>query len=236
MKVKEMRKLPGKAGVATLEWFLRDDRLPSIKGSVIRLPEMRDDAYFYPLKDGEQFLFWLGDFDLNEPDRFDHVYFGGTDETPFLVSLKPQALLSFLNGGEASFFEVLRPWIIQRLQLIWGKDKTRRQGNIFAYPMPYDWDKLVKKWNDNITGSMCSLDRDCNGRELFGTSHQFLGKLYQGDFWLDGIGRFFANRERPLTDGTYPIILGEGVIKTADHKELELKGLHLIAQAALLIS
>lgn len=244
MKVTEMKRFPRQAGVAVLRWFPENDRLPSRNGKVIRLPKKRTDADFYPLKGGEQFLFKLGNFDLNEPGMFDYIHFGGTDEVPFLASLKPQALLSYLNGGEHAFFEVLKPSIIQRLELIWGKNKTQRQGDIFAYPMPYDWDELFKRWQSNITGNSFGITReyisglcdDSDGTALFDTRHKLSGEIYEGEFWLDGVGRFCADNSRPLTDERCPIVLGEGTVEAEDHKELALKGLHLIAQAALHIN
>ncbi len=229
MRVAEIKKLPKQAGVATLEWFRENDRLPSRNGRNIRL-RRRAEAEFYPLQNGEQFLYRL------YPDNpKDYVWFGGTDQAPFLTTLKPAAFLALASGGEKAFYEALKPPIIARAELFWGADKTRRQGDIFTYPIPKGWDVILAEWVNNITTRTYKLQQNWNrrGTEVLNTRHTLSGMLFQGDFWLDGIGRLYADNH-PLADFYPRMVLGEGHLNAPDHTQLDLKGPHIIAQAHLL--
>lgn len=241
MNVGEMTKLPRRAGAAKLKWFTRTDRLPSREGATIRLPRRRGKAEFYTLKGGRQFLYSMGDVDPTKPDPgpIDWVYFGGTDEAPFFTSLRPQGLLAFQNGGERAFFEALKPSLLRRLEPIYGEDKTLRQGDLYAFPMPYGWDHLFNRWQGNSSGSCFQITRRYGSRSqggvrLFGTRHRLSGRVFEGEFWIDGIGRLHANSNGPITEDSPTVVLADGDLGGPDHRDLSLKGLHVIMRAPLL--
>ena len=92
--------LPQKAGIAVLNW---KGSVASRDGKTITLPTHDDEIQFFPLLDGMQFL-------LQVPSirQITRVFFGGTDEQPFLVEMDSEVITS-LRGGEESFFNEIKP-------------------------------------------------------------------------------------------------------------------------------
>jgi len=97
----------------------------------------------YKLDDGfRQFLFHIPSRDSYSGGS---VWFGGTDEAPFLVQMQPQVLRLFKDG---SFYQSLVPKLIQRICENAGTE-YRRQGDIFAAPIGMSLDKFesdVRSW------------------------------------------------------------------------------------------
>ena len=161
-------------------------------------------------------------------------YFGGTDNsperTPFLTEIDGRKLLTFSNKGEEEFYDSFIPKEIEffsrhpgnhfQKQLFGTKELQkypniiRRQGDIFAVPVPYEWEEikiLIKiigeclEHDDNY-----ELKQGVNNQRLFSTRHTF-----KGDCIL--MGRFFV---------------GKGVISAPDHHPLVLEDrIHLVMRA-----
>lgn len=235
-KTADTRQTPRKAGCTTIIWG-KGPHFPHMKeGGKIWLPRTADRT-LHLLKGGEQFLF--------APHANNNgVYFGGTDEGPFLTELTKEALLAYRNGGEEAFNCVLKPSIIQTLEAIHGAGKTIRQGDIFAYPMPYDRDELWKRWNNNCLTSQFKFDHvPCRGKiDLFGTRHSIQsaantsGQIYEGEFWLDGMGEFCSHNTTPLTTPRSPIVLAQGELVGEGHRPVDLPGLCLLSQVMFLVN
>lgn len=240
MELLKMEALPKRAGVVTLNISSRVTR-PNRQEAVVNVP-LRRGVAFFPLKGGKQFLLRIRENHFGScrhcgqpiPTGEAAVCFGGTDQrTPFLVDLAPKAFEPFRKGGEEVFFEALKPWMIRALEEKYGAENTRRQGDIFAYPLPWSWEELgrrhlssestswVTRRRRRVTGSF-QITRG-QGR-LFDTRHVFTGD--QADIWTTAI--FKEAEFRGWSE------LGEGRIEAPDHDPLILKGPHLLAQTALL--
>lgn len=205
MKLFEIGELPKKAGVAKLK-FNNNGTTPEIpyrRGSTIKLPGNSEVEYF-SLMDGVQFL--LRSTDKNKKPLF---WFGGTDEQPFLVRLRQEPFLSFMNRGEEGLFNDLKPHVIKKLEkeLKWS---TKRQGDIFAIKLPYTWDDLKRN-------SLIFSDRAVEAVEqkkinVFDTRHNLNGLISRVSFYSS---KYF---------------IGEGVLSAPDHAPLKIEGPHLLAQ------
>lgn len=197
-----------KAGTANV--YLVDCKsVPRRKGADIFLPR-NPYSDFFPLKGGEQFLYTFRDIPVS---RVPTIYFGGTDENPFLVRLHGGPLEAYEKGGEDAFFDFLKPREIrrleQRLHVI-----AKRQGDIFAMPLPFDWPDVdlitaVVRGYPSIQGP---AEDDVSIRHLFDTRHT-----------MDGLAS--------TLDPSRTRILGQGIITAPDHAPLVLDGIHLIVQA-----
>src|SRR3989344_1788811 len=96
-------KLPKTAGDAVLKWD-EDCKTPSRKDEVITLPAGHSVEMF-SLLDGAQFLL----------DVDSRVFFGGTDERPFLVELDNRIMKHF-GGDELQLFNALKPGPVKILE------------------------------------------------------------------------------------------------------------------------
>src|SRR3989344_1796920 len=154
---------------------------------------------FYPLLKGEQFLFTSPSSGTERA-----LFFGGMDESPFLVELEFDALEGLFEG-ERGFFEGLKPQIIRHWEKSLGV-KAKRQGDFFAIS-----DRQPKSWKEFFQIHKSSkLELEVvEKRSLAGTRHQFSGLAA----WNEGC------------------FIGEGTIEAPDHAPLLLKGPHLIRQA-----
>src|SRR3989344_5355665 len=106
MKLFEMKGFPEEAGLAELE-FTQEVEIPKREKELISLPANPQNEFF-SLKEGAQFLFRcavLNNSDRYSPKKESALYFGGTDERPFLVRSVPEAFPYFVLGGEAGFYE-----------------------------------------------------------------------------------------------------------------------------------
>src|SRR4051812_36171399 len=117
MRLFEIAKFPSKAGKVELK--LADVIVPKRDEAEILIPNMRYDVEFFRLKRGQQFM-------LTMPDHghAQRVYFGGTDEQPFLTTLTPEAFEAFAAGGEEGFFDSLKPPVIKAHETALGTERT----------------------------------------------------------------------------------------------------------------
>lgn len=211
MRIAEMDTLPKTAGVAKLR-FLPPNEMPQ-RSLALRDKDIiyldREDSRFYPLKNGEQFLFTTTD---GRDNRF--LYFGGTDENPFLVELHMSAF-EYVLDGEGAFFEQLKPEFIRETEAKF-KVKTKRQGDIFAI-RPYP--KLNDLLQNNAKGHNKAEVSVVEKASLFGTRHQFTGLF---GLVKDARGSVLAE-------------FGEGLLEAPDHEPLKLEGPHLFRQALYIV-
>lgn len=192
---------PKKAGVAELH-FDSKTATPQRDGTHLTLPLVRD-AEFFALKGGEQFVADFGSQFGYQGTRF---WFGGTDEGPFLVGLQEKPVKRLLEDGEDGFFDALKPNLVKRLEREL-KVTTRRQGDIFAVPLPWSWHE-VNALSLCLTGKIVAASPfRVKQIPVLDTRHRLTGKALQ----------------------TLPI--ATGVLSAPDHKPLRLSGLHWFAQA-----
>jgi len=215
--------LPDRAGLAQIRY--EDIKQPKRKNENITLPSRGWDLYWLS---SDQFLCSkvkavLGGYQEKLEKR--QTWFGGTDENPFLVQL---AEFSGKEGydDEKSWLDVwkqevfytsIKPDIITQFENIYGKKRTKRQGDIFAYPLPeQDWDKITclmkcMKFDIDV---MMNWVSDHHNKQLYGTRH-----ILYGDFMEGGVN-----------------IIGKGKIIAPDHKPLVLTEICVLAQTKYLHS
>lgn len=223
MRLRELSSLPSQAGSAELNWN-KDAVEPYRNGKRIDLPFKPKIVEFFPLKQGEQFLFaYDSPVGLNRGQRNSQVFFGGTDEQPFFVRLQPKALENYLEGGEEAFFKSLKPDPITKLEEITGVS-TRRQGDIFALPLNVDWSDFGL-FHFMLRGEVAE-PRHRDGFSVFGTRHVLNGLIAENGFSIThGLGTPGRNS-----------LLAEGTIQAPDHESQKLHGVHLLLQAELLFA
>jgi len=163
----------------------------------------------FPLKpDFEQFLL------LRKPPSGRYwndgqAWFGGTDEAPFLVQMNP-AVYRWAEQPDG-FYGCLIPPIMLALTRKWGGN-YRRQGDIFAFPLPFSW-QHVKEVGDFTRANGMPFE-EVNCEHVFGTRH-----ILQGSWG------------RVMVAGKVAIV-AEGTITAPDHSPMELKGPHVLDQTA----
>lgn len=213
MKLFEMKELPQKAGMALLKFQQYADT-PHRSDSTIVLPN-NPEHEFFPLKQGAQFLFRQNSTDYNDKTTSKY-WFGGTEHSPFLVSLTKKPFEAFQEGGEAAFFDSLKPEVIKKCEELFGGGNYLRQGDIFAIPLPYTWQEL-NKISTLSSGQVCQGSQTTN-EKLFGTRHVFAGICTK--FSVLGKNHF----------------IGTGTLAAPDHPPLILDhGIFLFAQAQGLV-
>ncbi len=172
-------------------------------GKTIFLEE-NEDMRFYQLLSGRQFLYTAND---NGGSR--HMFFGGTDENPFLVELELSAM-EWLVTGEEAFFEGLKPLIVKKFEQIWAT-KAKRQGDFLAVTpkRSKEWGSFLRKHLGKNEAKMSIVEKE----RLRNTRHTFQGLVAR-------VGDLF---------------IGEGIIEAPDHGPLKLIGPHIIEQAVHLL-
>ena len=173
--------------------------LPRRQSRTIVLPDEPDTKFYWVMND-KQFLFTSGE----ENNR--KLFFGGMDESPFLVELNFSMIENLIDGSEA-FFQALKPKRVKNWEEAL-KTKAKRQGDFFAIPFfKTDWGAFLKQH----LGKKGSVEmRIADEMPLNGTRHRLNGLVAIGEGNL---------------------VLGDGVINAPDHEPLLLDGPHLIEQA-----
>ncbi len=213
--------LPSKAGKTKIH-FLDADTHPTRNDEDISLP-LSKNAQFYPIALGTQFLF-------TNPRRYDEndVFFGGTDEEPFLVQLNSSILQvlkkeEFFKGNERALYNALKPKSIADREIALQKE-CGRQGDIFFIPSGFSFEELERMltafypdkygFDEDGVGGYTEA-KTGNAMSVFGTRHELHGTA----LILSGIGLF-----------------GEGFLKAPDHAERTLLDVHFMAQTAYLFN
>lgn len=213
VKLSDMKDRPKKAGKVIFKFSGRED-LPCRKGRTIILSD-RPINKFVELKNGKQFLF------VNKHKRTNHVtyWFGGTDVHPFLVQIVYDAFEAYKKKDEKGFYKYLKPKIIRRLEKMFGKKNTKRQGCIWAYPLPVGWKIMMLL---NKAALLCDFVRtplDSNKLKklikVFDTRHKIKGLYWEA---------------RKSSRYAFPVALAKGVLKARAQKPIELKKVHVLAQ------
>ncbi len=207
MKLFEIPRKPQLAGRAKLKFASRRDAA-RIRDT-IHMPD-HPEVEMFDLKKGDQFLARVGSF-IGTEDRQNHIYFGGTDENPFLVRLKEDAMRPFMEGGEEAFFDALKPGSVKQIEKTFGV-KARRQGDFFFVPLLMPWEE-IDRLSLLFIGKGCDVEQ-VSKTQLVNTRHRITGKL-------DMIHIVTAPNMH----------VGEGIVTAPDHAPVELKGPHAIVQA-----
>jgi hypothetical protein len=209
--------LPSKAGKTHIN-FVPEGSIagPTRVKEDIALP-LTKNTEFHPLAHGAQFLFVQNSRDnYNRIERT--VFFGGTDEEPFLVQLDLSILgvlekNEFFKGNERALYNALKPKAIADREELLGTE-AERQGDIFFVPTDISWETAERmlfamfpddKRYDSITSDRVSV---------FGTRHELHGT------YVDSPAGLFA----------------EGFLKAPDHADRTLRKVHFLSQTAYLFN
>lgn len=209
MKLSDMTTKPARAGAAVLRFF-PGAMFPSLEGTTITLPDHGREEFF-PLKRGRQFLFVL--------DRMhEEVWFGGTDDSPFLTKLNWQAFETFEQGGARAFYQDFVPHQIKELRRHFPHLKPLRQGDVWAFPVPFSWDELkqIGRFEDGL-GDLQGFERGgrqkVKDRSVLGTRHTLQGVVSPCFFIIGG-------------HVDHDVV--EGVLTAPSHSPLRLRGPHVL--------
>lgn len=205
MKLFEMKTLPKEFGKATID-YVKGRAVPSREGNTIVIPDGPSTA-LYPLQHmgkRDQFILEVGD----------RYWFGGTDESPFLVELSEHPVSAFLEGGvlrEANFYCCLRYQEVDRLshtvRRVW-----KRQGDIFAVPLRLGWSSLQHCFG--VAAKELEVT-EVEGLNVFDTRHLLVGRqvAYQlTDKYVPSVSVF----------GVHVRLIASGVVSAPDHSDMVL--------------
>jgi hypothetical protein len=204
VKLKEMKRKPKKAGVAEIQFEEYRIHVELI-GNVIHLPSWEENDFFR-LKKGKQFLFV-------QKGTLDSYWFGGTDENPFVVEITKEAFQAFEKGGEKAFYDFLKPEVIKKLEKKNKRVEAKRQGDIWAFPVPFVTLEGLEFLDDMLDLDYYTFETDEKSVSVLGTRHTIDGN------YMDFEGSYRNYRA-----------LAQGTLKSPNHKPLELETLHLLVQ------
>ena len=207
MRLFELDSLPKKAGLATLAWD--DGYMPSRIKEDIYLPK-GDDVQYFPIKNGAQFLVTIG-------VQRTRLFFGGTDERPFLVEMNPDVLLG-LKNVEKGFYDAIKPEGAKFCEKKFGKESIR-QGDWFAVPIPLNF--------DTAHGLL----------DLFIQNNKFVTKNKNNGISIGGTRHLLIDGQLVVVDQNYLRCTGiaEGLLRAPDHEDKVLKGPHALFQTRHLV-
>lgn len=149
-----------------------------------------------------------------------YCWFGGTDENPFLVRMVDNSFTFYTKYGPEGFYKALIP--------VLPGPTYRRQGDIFACPIDWPWEEVIKAnkllhgWDVKLVGFKVSYDYLGRTQGLFNTRHKLKGYV------LDKTIRLAPDDEKEREHPWF--ILAEGTVVAPDHTPMELKGVHALAQ------
>ena len=205
---------PTKAGKAILDFYptSKDCANPVTREkNVISIPDFVDLEMF-PLRDNwEQFLLVSGGHCTSVNNAA--VFFGGTDENPFLVQMDPKVMKEYFLGGSPGFYEAIRPRRIKALEETLCRS-PRRQGDIFAIHTGYTWEGLRRA--AAIVGEARVNVTEQKAVSLFDTRHQLTGQHVL------------------LKVGGAQMQFASGTVVAPDHADLNLTKPYLIEQTDFL--
>ena len=200
MHVFEMKNLPRQADKAHLVWDSKIS-IPERNRDLIMLPN-NPLANYYPLRKGKQFLMENGG----------GLWFGGTDEEPFLVQLQAKAIERFVSsyGSYEAFYEDLVPSNVRNMSTETGAP-YKRQGDIFATRF------CEGSYFEKRLSSLFNVDMKRDEFQIFGTRHVGKGLV--------------------LSLERNPALLFRGVVEAPDHAPLCLNdGLYLLGQTRYIVN
>jgi len=219
MDLTKTKTLPERAGVAATLKFVRvrkhDPAHPNLDGNTITLP-IRKGSEFYPLQDGNQFLFRCFE---NPKNKGRHPYFGGTDEgSAFLTEIYPFEIFDeFLERGEDAFYEALKPPILRFWEEKLGI-KARRQGDFYFLPLP-TWDDLRPAFSLFFHNDLELIPVE--SASLAESRHKITGET------TDELILFDRDRDINI------VRFGRGTMYAPDHEPRQLNEVHLLIPSVL---
>lgn len=202
---------------ASLNYKWGEINKPIRQGKTITFPTT-PSSRFYPLQNGEQFLFQIGR-DNGKGYVFSEYWFGGVDEGEvFLTEVRDDSGLMYLKYGEKEFYNSFKPNEIKFLEKI-QDTKAERQGDMFAVPLKLSIeDKFFHREKIHSYDSKPRLEKVEDYR-LFGTRHTLNGLIFQYTSLASG---FFDSKTFPYKLFEAEGRIGTGVIKAPDHSPLVL--------------
>lgn len=212
MKLFEINKIPRKVGDA--EIIICNEEFPRRKDCKIYLPEKREMDFFW-LQGGQQFLCHyyekLNNIGTDRESVENPIcYFGGMDESLFLVRLNSDFFRVLCRGGEKAFFDTLKPDGVKTIELA-TRTSAKRQGDIFAVELPFTLKQL--KIAEKLGGRGLPVPSLKDGKfNIFNTRHIMEAGL---------------SSENPYSR----VVVLDGLLKAPDHKNLELPGLYFVEQS-----
>src|SRR3989344_1302047 len=209
MVLKKRGKLPQDAGGTPIMFTEGRHMRPrvSVSGRSILLPSPMGRSEFFPLQNGQQFLFVR---DLGKKTR--NAWFAGMDEQyPFVTRMPWRTFKVWKKRGEKAFYEEIRPSVITNIEELHTPRRAERQGDMWLFPMPYSWDELLKSFL--IVDGKSMTPRRAKKESVLDSRHCLTGRCVENVY-------FSYTR----------CWLGEGVIEAPHHKPRVLKGPHLIAR------
>ncbi len=205
---------PKKAGKAILDFYptSKDCANPvTRKKNVISIPGFVDLEMFPLESDWERFLIVSGGHNTSVDNA--EVFFGGTDENPFLVRMEPSVMREYFLGGSYGFYRAIRPKRIEELGQTLCRS-PRRQGDIFALHIGYTWEGLKRA--AAIVGEVNIKVTDRKAASLFETRHLLTGQHAR------------------LNIGGATMQFASGTVVAPDHADLNLTKPYLIEQTEFL--
>lgn len=203
MRLAELGRVkPEQAGVARLEYS--DVAHPLRENDVIRLPNLPEAELFSARNDWEQFLFHARG----------RLWFGGTDERPFLVELNESLLSTYFHHGAEAFFDALIPSRLLKLKELLPdhQSKLSRQGDIFFLSVSYASYNIANALQI-VTGVRPEL-RNAKDLQVFGTRHILNGEGFQN---IQLCGQNVA-------------LMVAGELTAPDHAPVQLKRMSVLGQ------
>jgi hypothetical protein len=203
------RELPRLADKAKIEWVEETIR-PRRDGKTIYLPKNRAGLYS-PLREGKQFLVKLND----KYSPTNGVWFGGTDEEPFMVEIERTPFDEYwTSGSEQAFYQSLVPRGILEIAEE-NNIEYKRQGDIFAVKF------CSEKYFDKNLARIVNCTVKEGETRILRTRHIGIG-----------IGIILSG----LNSTSSPLLF-KGVIEAPDHAPLNLEdGFYLLEQTRYLVN
>ncbi len=196
-------KLPQKLGAARLRYY-PEVEMPFRDGSDIFVP-YRVGWSLQLLQSGSLAR-------ISNRQSYRGLYFGGTDESPFLSLLDTD----LIDTDEIQFFAGLKPDVVSKLERRWNIE-AGRQGDWFYIKVPENFRSMVGM------AELCALvmSIDERGRNLKEINSN------RGDR-LDGTRHVVDGELVEVAQGRY---IARGVLRAPDHSDRKLDIYHFLAQA-----
>ena len=133
--------------------------------------------------------------------------------------MNPEILDAYLKSPN-NFYPGIIPSLMGELKKRFPQMSYRRQGDIFAFPLPYSWEDIDKAFE------ICNWNQPTAHYEpiqILNTRHTLTGRYLS------------LKREYGLL-GQLADLVVEGTIRAPDHTPMKLEGPHAVSQTAFLYS
>ena len=135
-----------------------------------------------------------------------------------MVRIDDKPFDEFCKKGPEGFYSSLLPKLPGRTY--------RRQGDIFASPIPFTWEEIRKAYHylHGWDFDVLKASPDNDGSRLFRTRHRLNGFMLKNTVMLPE-----ESRGSYGPSPTY-FVLAEGTVIAPDHTDMRLEGLHALTQ------